>query len=411
MKDPVFISALDVANASSSVDTVKSGTIDYSNDKRIEVNEHQTNITNKSNNIEEKITTENPASQIVGKLRIVIPALPSPNSNNSSSSESNSPHRSKKHKKRFCIKCDLRFKHKADWLKHIEKHVSLPSVELVRLNENNPYMIRDENYSLKRCASEDHESLKITLKIPRKDLNSVVNKCETNEIRQPLQQNNESVNDNRSNERCQNATLQKKDTNCISDEPNEYRIRVLRAEEIKQSPPRIDSFESTPMVSIPMNEENINQYECPTFDGFSQIGNESENSTAELLKHLLESSTAQEPDTNNIDATTNEFIPIDQLAMKCHVCSEKFPDAHFLQTHQRITGHLSNGNISSTLSNRQQSTTLFETQIQKKQPQFISPQTNQLEAMLTRPRDPVHASRQPQNLYNQSRVGKLNVNI
>lgn len=321
----------------------------------------------------ENVTSESNLNNIhptVEKLRIVFPSMSSPSSIHSSSSECSLPVRSKKHKKRFCIKCNLRFKHTIDWLKHLEKHVSLPSIKLTRLDTSNryykEYLERCNNISKRRLSNET-ESLKIRLKIPRMDTTS----------------NHVSIVETSDEQHIMNKPLTPILTPEATPPPppasNECRLRVLRAEEIKLSPPRSLPKQSflpeNAMVSVPL--ENQIHYSCPTLDGLSQFAEDAmnEESTANILKQLLETPN-ENPDSSDWDSTPNEFISIDRLAHTCKVCDEKYPDIHYLQEHQRLTGH-GDTNISPSMLEPIQEMVVDPIQ------QYRPPQTSQLEHILT----------------------------
>lgn len=100
-----------------------------------------------------------------------------------------------------------------------------------------------------------------------------------------------------------------------------------------------------------------------------------EESTAQILKQLLE--TPHEPETNDWDSTSNEFISIDRLAHTCKTCNEKYPDLNFLHEHQRLTGHGDQNNFP-PLSLLEPIQNMTVDQLQ----QYHPPQTNHLEHML-----------------------------
>ncbi|XP_031630418.1 alpha-protein kinase 1-like [Contarinia nasturtii] len=322
--------------------------------------------------------------QPIEKLRIAIPPMSSPSSMHSSSSEGNSPVRSKKNKKRFCIKCSIRFKHTADWLKHLERHISLPSVKLTELNTNNPYY---KEY-LSRCngatkrPSNDTDVLKIKLKIPRTETSqqNPNEKETTSDVLNPIREPTSPLT------------------------TNGPRIRVIRAEEIKQSPPSPPFRTSLPenaMVSVP--SENRIQYECPTLDGLHQFAEDAlnEESAARILKQLLETPN-EPPESNELDAEPNEFISIDRLAHTCNICNQKYPDINFLHEHQRLTGHgIRNYSLASMLEPIQEMT------VDPLHP-YRPPQTSRLEHLLAQskslPSQQQHQPPPPPPMYGQPAV-------
>lgn len=349
LKNPVFISALNVAN----YETVGGDlTLDKTNDFNVHHDNDDDNddVDDDDGNNSTDLDAQNTASdsncntipRFVEKLRIVIPppSMASPSSMHSSSSDGYSPVRSKKNKKRFCIKCNIRFKHTAEWMKHLEKHISLPSVKLMELTADDVYYKSYLQRTSKRCrtpstSSDCDNSLKIKLKIPRTDA--------TNAVPSTIDRNDS----------CQETLLTSRTTATTTTTTNaatqaaaalprtECGIRVLRAEEIKQSPPSSPLKVTLPenaMVAVP--SENRIHYECPTLDGLHQYAEDAmnEESTAQILKQLLETP-HDPPEPNEWDSTPNEFISIDRLAHTCKTCNEKYPDLNFLQEHQRLTGH------------------------------------------------------------------------
>lgn len=380
LDDPVFIKALNVANYE-----------EVSNDPTSEPNIEKKDAAN--NNDEPQAKLENPTAteaadtgkssgeshlnnhqhRIIEKLRIVIPSMSSPSSIHSSSSECSSPVRSKKNKKRFCIKCDLRFKHTVDWLKHLEKHISLPSIKLTKLDTNDTFYkeyLERYNGASKRRLSNDTESLKIKLKIPRTEATTS----------NPISATEKSTDQ-------PNAI--KTPTPAPTPPTNECRLRVLKAEEIKLSPPRSPLKVNIPenaMVALP--PENQVHYECPTLDGLNQFAEDAmnEESTANILKQLLATSN-EVPEASEWDSTPNEFISIERLAYTCKVCDEKYPDLNYLHEHQRLTGHRDT-NFSPSILEPIQEMTVDPLK------QYHPPQTSQLEHMLqqksTPPRMPMY---------------------
>lgn len=293
----------------------------------------------------------NTINRPIEKLRIIIPPMASPSSMYSSSSDSNSPIRSKKGKKRFCIKCNIRFKHTVEWLEHLkDNHISLPFIKLKKLTTTNPYYSEYLERRKHSRSPNDFESLKIRLKIPRTDdsIHEANSHTEDMPLLDPLVSLNtlstsSSLSSSSSSTAITNGAAIPNDsgrTNTTSG-TNECRIRVLRAEEIKQSPPRSPLTVDLPinaMVSVPT--ENHIRYECPTLDGIGQFAEESmnEESAAQLLKNLLEK--PNEPvEASEYDSVSSEFISIDRLAHTCQTCNEKYPNLNFLHEHQRLTGH------------------------------------------------------------------------
>lgn len=364
------------------------------------------NMPNSANNADniQCGATNDPRPQAINKLRIQGPANASPSSIHSSESEPHSPHR-KKHKKRVCVKCDVRFKHKSDWLQHLQEHIDqqFPKIVLEKLDTDDNQTL---NHLCKNTAAEsrisgEHESLKITLKLPRTDLNSsmaqreryqsaeAVSRMETDNTAVTLASNSNSLTSDAgeasSASKQSHTTVQNtSDTN----DGNRCRIRVLKVEEIKRSPQRPFSttpdLQTLPMVSIPRNDD-INAFECPTFDGFDSI--DTGNDTAELLKHLLESTNAPfEPNVS--DTTSNEFITIDELAVACQTCRAKFPDTKFLESHQKSTGHgLNNG--ASSMFGVQTPQIAHQPPQQPTQSHHTPQMTNHLQQILSQPMKPM----------------------
>ncbi|XP_055318504.1 bromodomain-containing protein 4-like isoform X2 [Sitodiplosis mosellana] len=346
LSNPAFIDALNVAN----FETVNNDDANDvpSHDENnavvdVNVNDDDDVASEEANDLEtEKYNNEcnsNLVYRPIEKLRIVIPTMSSPISMHSSSSECSSPVRSKKNKKRFCIKCNIRFKHTVDWLKHLEKHVSLPSIKLMQLDTNNElykdYLERCKTATKRRPSSysengneseHEHEHLRIRLKIPRTEASDQVGENGISENpSEPI------------------ATMVNTEKTPPTPPINGCRIRVLRAEEIKQSPPRTSPIHihlpDNAMVSLP--SDNRIHYECPSLDGLSQFAEEAmnEESNAQILKKLLETSNLP-PESGEWDSTqVNEFISIDRLAHLCKTCNEKYPSLNLLHEHQRLTGH------------------------------------------------------------------------
>lgn len=333
---------------------------------------NETVVNNVNDENSDTLITDEPSAAIpessrhptIEKLRIVIPAgMSSPY--HSSSSDSNSPIRTKKNRKRFCVTCDIRFKHKADWLRHLERHVSVPSVILTRLDESNAFYRNYLVRASKRRLSEDTESLKIKLKIPRTEASNQTTTAE---------------NKNTMASTPQTSSLPAASPPILA---NECRIRVLRADEIKPSsspaPMRIN-VPSNAMVSLPP-DSNVH-FECPVLDGLCQFAEDAmnEESTAQILKQLLEA--PNEPtDTSEWDSNPNEFISIDRLAHTCKVCNEKYPDLHFLQAHQRLTGHGSMDSMSASVIEP------IQEMIVEPMNMYQAPQTSQLEHLLVQPKN------------------------
>lgn len=198
-----------------------------------------------------------------------------------------------------------------------------------------------------------------------------------------------------------------------SNDMNRCRIRVLTAAEIKRSPVRELStppnLDSIPMVSFPSNDDLLG-FDCPTFDSFGQTDDDS--STADLLKQLLEN-TNEQPEQSDFDATSSEFIQLDELAVECAVCKEKFPDNTLLEMHKKNSGHNSVQLPSPTLpydrmgENRQvahASTSQSAQQLHQILHPTQSSQTNHLQHLLSQPMKPLQPI--PPMLY-QPQPGKL----
>lgn len=333
LNDPVFISALDSTLGDC-----------------LQANQIAGNSTNKTNNVALDRQT---GLRTIEKIRISLPTMASPSSVYSSSSESCSSIQIKKHKKRICIECNQRFKHSIEWYSHLKTHIRQPYVLLKPINENNSYYRDYLNRmdSLKRRASTDAGSLRITIKIPRRESNildaiSVPVEKTVMVDQSSLPSRDESIELPMVTRMIPTTDSSKVINNQLPHSKDECRIRVLRAEEIKQSPPSTplkSDFPPNAMVSVP--SENRIHYECPMLDGLNQFAEDAmnEESAAQLLKQLLETPSAP-PETN--DFVPNEFMSIDRLAHTCTACNQKFPDITFLKEHQRITGH----SISTSLS-------------------------------------------------------------
>lgn len=399
LKNPVFLSALNVANyetAGSPPTPDKHndvGTMQHDTDNEID-EAHMENAICDSNS--------NTAHRTIEKLRILIPSMASPTSMHSSSSDGYSPVRSKKNKKRFCIKCNLRFKHTADWLEHLKKHISSPSIILEKLDTNNQYYKDYLERAVKRCRSPDNmDSLKIRLKIPRTETSNPPQE-NYQHLSQPTVSPVPTVNPFPTISpvpKISPVPSVSPSTTATPPAPNECRIRVLRAEEIKQSPPRSPLKMHLPenaMVAVP--SENRIHYECPTF-GLNQYAEEAmtEDTTAQILKHLLETP-PEPPEPNEWDSSPNEFISIDRLAHTCKTCDEKYPDLNFLREHQRLTGHGERDYSPSSILEPIQEMTVGPAQ------QYHSPQTNNLQHLLSQSKNTPSPQQQPTPMYGQPPV-------
>lgn len=122
-----------------------------------------TGIETKTDN--QSVTDIEQCDRIVEKLRITVPSTsPIWSSCYSSSSESSSSNRGNKIRKRFCVTCNQRFRKTSELHKHLLSHVTQPSIQLERLSQNNKYY---QDF-LKRQSSEHSEEntgLKIKLKV------------------------------------------------------------------------------------------------------------------------------------------------------------------------------------------------------------------------------------------------------
>lgn len=256
----------------------------------------------------------------VEKLRITLPSTsPIWSSCYSSSSESSSSTRGNKIRKRFCVTCNQRFRKTSELHRHLLSHVTQPSIQLERLNQNNKYY---QDF-LKRQSSEvsdENTGLKIKLKV----LSGA--------------QNFEVI------------------PNALDEANRGKGIRILTAKEIKLSPTRSPSTNASPLdAMVALSEMTFNDnsnansnanymtdqdkvhFECPTLDGLDQFNEEvNTEATAQLLKQLLEN--PQMPQENEW-TPTNEYISIDRLAHMCPVCHSNFPDAVMLYEHKRTSGH------------------------------------------------------------------------
>lgn len=255
----------------------------------------------------------------VEKLKITLPST-SPIWSNcySSSSESSSSTRATKIRKRFCVKCNTRFRKTSELHRHLlSSHVTQPTIRLERLSQSNKYY---QDF-LKRQSSSEVSDENTGFKIKLKVLSSA--------------QNFEVI------------------PNALDEINRGKGIRILTAKEIKLSPTRSPSTNASPldaMVALSemtfsdnsnannyMSDQDKVHFECPTLDGLDQFNEEvNKEAAAQLLKQLLE--TPQMPQENEW-TPTNEYISIDRLAHMCPVCHSNFPDAVMLYEHKRITGH------------------------------------------------------------------------
>lgn len=341
----------------------------------------------------ESVTLNPVGLPAIEKIRIPI-SMASPTSIYSSSSESSSTTNIKKHRKRICKECNRHFKHTAEWLSHLKTHIKQPKVSLVPISEKNSYYIDylHRNSKTKRRSSTDSGSLRIKIKIPRNE-SSVANESNginesedgaaLNSISEPRTKS-QRFKDLKSNESINEAVNDALRSN------NECRIRVLRAEEIKQSPPRApmkDNFPADAMVTLPVNENRIH-YECPILDGLNQFseGPENEESAEQILKHLLETPSIP-PEMN--DFVPSEFISIDRLAHTCTVCNLKFTEFKFLDEHQRNTGHgMSENSVSRAPSTETSILEPIQAMTVDQNRQYCPPQTTHLERILNRQMPP-----------------------
>ncbi|XP_037047918.1 nuclear factor of activated T-cells 5-like [Bradysia coprophila] len=287
----------------------------------------------------------------VEKLRISLPSTsPIWSSCYSSSSESSSSSRANKIRKRFCVACNQRFRKTSELHRHLLTHVTQPSVQLERLSPSNRYY-QDFLKRQSSEAGEENTGLKIKLKV----LSGA--------------QNFEVI------------------PNALDEANRGKGIRILTAKEIKLSPNRSPSTNTSPldaMVALSemtfsdnsssntsyMTDQDKVHFECPTLDGLDQFNEEvNKEAAAQLLKQLLE--TPQMPQENEW-TPTNEYISIDRLAHMCPVCHSNFPDAVMLYEHKRITGH--------DFQN------LFQQQQQQQQQQQSSMPNNGIQRPFLRPR-------------------------
>lgn len=386
LNNPMFISALD----SQIGDSFRSDPLNVNRTDEQVVN-------NESVNIDSNVLSA------IERIRLPI-SMASPTSIYSSSSESSSSTNIKKHRKRMCNECNRHFKHTAEWLLHLKTHIKQPKVSLVPISDKNSYYIDylHRNDKNKRRASTDSGSLRIKIKIPRNEA-SVANESNgINESQDSASQNSilESKPKSRRFEDLKSNETMNEALDDALRSKNEGRIRVLRADEIKRSPPSTpmkDNFPTNVMVTLPVNENRIH-YECPTLDGLNQFSEvaANEESAEQILKHLLEAPSIL-PEMN--DFVPSEFISIDRLAHTCSMCNQKFTDIKFLDEHQRNTGH---GMSENSVSRAPSTETFIMEPIQEmtvdQNRQYCPPQTSHLERILNRPMP------QQMSVYGQPRV-------
>lgn len=348
----------------------------------------------------ESVNIDSVGLPAIEKIRIPI-SMASPTSIYSSSSESSSSNNIKKHRKRTCNECNRHFKHTAEWLSHLKTHIKQPIVSLVPISDKNSYYIDylHRNKKTKRRASTDSGSLRIKIKITRNE-SPVTNESNgINESQDGVSQN--SISEPRPKSKRLKDLKTNESINVAVDDAlrsnNECRIRVLRADEIKQSPPSTphkDNFPANEMITLPVNENRIH-YECPTLDGLNQFSEVTENE--EILKHLLETPSNIPPEIS--DFVPSEFISIERLAHTCTMCNQKFTDIKFLDEHQRNTGH---GMSKNSLSRDPSTATSILEPIQEmsvdQYRQYCPPQSSHLERILNRPMP------QQISVYGQPRV-------
>lgn len=347
----------------------------------------------------ESVNIDSVGLPAIEKIRIPI-SMASPTSIYSSSSESSSSINIKKHRKRICNVCNRHFKHTAKWLSHLKTHIKQPKVSLVPISDKNSYYIDylHRNNKTKRRASTDSGSLRIKIKIPRNESSTTIETngidksqygASPNSILEPRPKS-KSLNDSKSYESINDAPRSN----------NECRIRVLRADEIKQSPPTTpmkDNFPANVMVSLPVNENRI-RYECPTLDGLNQFSEvtANEESAEQILKHLLETPSIP-PEIN--DFVPSEFISIDRLAHTCTICNQKFTDIKFLDEHKRISGHgMSENSVSRAPSTETSILEPIQEMTVDQNREYCPAQSSHLERILNRPMP------QQMSVYGQPRV-------
>lgn len=440
LENPVFLSALDEASTATANELPEQSDLFGAISTNLpQIAPGQSSLiasgdTNDSANSETigLLTTSGYMAQAIDKLRNQTSANASPNSVYSSSSESHSPHHTKKHKNRICLKCNERFKHRHDWLHHLKQHVTLPTILLERVEENNDTSSY-ESISIDQSNKNGLDGLKIKLKISRKKRTTTNNKSNENvdatDATPTQNMDNATANmanaaDNALNSIEQNGTnngsIPTEPNNSAATESNSNgtndmnrcRIRVLNADEIKRSPVRAMSvspnLDSIPMVSFPRSDDLL-EFECPTFDAFGQ--NDDDSSTADLLKQLLEN-TNEQPEQSDFDASSSEFIQLDELAVECAVCKEKFPDNISLEMHRKNSGHSSLSLPFDRMreNNRQvahTATPQTPQQLHQMHHPMQPSQTNHLQHLLSQPMKPL----QPMPpIFNQPQPGKLHNN-
>lgn len=131
-------------------------------------------------------------------------------------------------------------------------------------------------------------------------------------------------------------------------------IRILTAKEIKLSPTRSPSTNTSPLdamvalsemtfndnsnlnANYSMTDQDKVHFECPTLDGLDQFNEDvNKEAAAQLLKKLLE---APQMLQENEWTPTNEYISIDRLHF-CTVCHSNFENPVLLFEHKQISGH------------------------------------------------------------------------
>ncbi|GAB0091290.1 uncharacterized protein DMENIID0001_061140 [Sergentomyia squamirostris] len=247
-----------------------------------------------------------------------------------------------KRSKRKCIPCNLTFKHHCDFYEHHQKHVSMPILKIKKLTQREiefqEYLKKGKQVFL--CARKKT--------FPRKPVNPTVSTTDGDGLKLRFKFHNFNPDSSsHSDEATSDGDAQ---LNGIREEfrkkvfEERHQEKILKASEIKQSPPGSPNTRVRELIPIPelsdlMPPDRIH-FECPTLDGLDQFNSEaSREDASDILKNLLEfnQQPLMEPDWNGQPA--NEFISIEKLGHICRVCHMNFTDPVLLFQHQRQTGH------------------------------------------------------------------------
>lgn len=265
---------------------------------------------------------DNTVDVSVSVKTIDLPALaesPAPDSNYSSSSECIAEIKARI-RKRYCVKCDKRFKRTTLLHEHIKaNHMGLPVIKLAKIDGT----IR----SITIPKSSNGDGLKLTLKCSTGDNFSVVSN---------------SLTDNRHKEEERPLSAigpASKDTESSVQE-EKPRIRVVSDLEIKRSPSepaRVPQLPFGAMVELSQMTFN-NEQPAIVSDNMMNDGSESfPETTEQMLQKILENNSI--PQDSEWTPPSNEFISIENLGHSCPVCSSTFPSDVLLKDHKRLTGH------------------------------------------------------------------------